>query len=56
MGLNLAFKWLKMKAACSFETSGTNHTATQRHIPEERSPEVHRCESLITPKTQTLVT
>ena len=26
------------------ETSGTNHTVTRHHIPEERRPQIHRCE------------
>jgi hypothetical protein len=36
----------KMRPTCSLETSGTNHPVTRRHIPEERRPQMHRCEGL----------
>jgi hypothetical protein len=35
---------LKMKALISFEASVTNHSTTERYIPEERTPELQRYE------------
>jgi len=31
---------LKMKTSCSFETSSSCYSVTQRHMPEERNPHV----------------
>jgi hypothetical protein len=30
----------------SFETPETDYTGTQYHIPEERNPQLHRCENV----------
>jgi hypothetical protein len=35
-----------MRPVRCLETSDSNHTVTQRHIPEERRRQLHRCESL----------
>ena len=38
--------WLEKKTLRSFETSGTTHPTTRRHIPEDLSFRQHRCENL----------
>lgn len=43
-----AFRCWTMKGICSFETSGTYQPVTRRHIPGERSPQSHLCETLKT--------
>jgi hypothetical protein len=41
-----AFRTLKMRPLSCLETLGTDHPETRCHIPEERMPQLHRCESL----------
>ena len=39
---------LKMRAPLSLKTSGSDFSPMQRHMPEERNPQLHRCENLTT--------
>ena len=39
---------LKMRTSLSLETSGSDCPSMQGHIPEERNPQLNRCENLTT--------
>jgi hypothetical protein len=42
----------KMMTLRSFEMSENEYSVTQRHVPDERNPQLHRCENL---KTRTAI-
>jgi len=45
-GINLDFRSLKLRPLRCLGKSGIEHTVTRLHIPRERIPQLHRCESL----------
>lgn len=54
ISISVLFSSLKLKPACSFETSETAYSQTQRIIPDDLNPQEHRCEKQISEEKKNL--